>query len=163
MRAGDVDAVEAIAARVHPGLPERRAVFEDRLTLAPHHCFVLVRDGRPAGYLLAHPWLDAAPPALDTVLGALPDRPAALCLHDLALLPEARGGGAATALVRAVLVRAVLARADAHAGAAVLVAVGGSAPFWERLGFAAKVPVVNVQDTGLGTYGPDAVMMRRAL
>jgi ribosomal protein S18 acetylase RimI-like enzyme len=70
-------------------------------------------------------------PALDSLLGALPGDADAYYIHDLALLPGARGGGAASACVD---------RLAAHARASgfvrmALVAVGNSAGFWRRQGF----------------------------
>lgn len=83
------------------------------------------------GYALSHPWRIRAVPALNSLLGALPSGAGAYYIHDLALLPARRGGGAASSCV------ARLAKHARKAGLArmALVAVGRSAGFWRRHGF----------------------------
>ena len=151
----DIAAVSSIARRVHPEFPEPDAVFFDRLALAPHTCFLLEIQGVPSGYVLAHPYGRGSAPALGTVLGALPENPDALYIHDLALLTLARGTGAAHQIVDTL---AGLAR---PLGAMSLVAVNNSTPFWTRMGFAARTaPQLSAR---LSTYAPDAVYMVRDL
>jgi ribosomal protein S18 acetylase RimI-like enzyme len=144
----DLPAVIATAALVHPEHPEDDAVLAERLALAPEGCLVLERSGAVLGYALSHPWA-GPPPALNRLLGGVPARPQAWYVHDLAILPGARGGGEGAA--GAAL---LLARADGLGLPALLVAVSGSAPFWARLGFRA------VAAAG-ASYGADAVVMRR--
>lgn len=96
MAAADLAAAERIAARVHPDYPEDAAVFAERLSLFPEGCLVLVSpSGELGGYVIAHPWRLGQPPALNSLLGALPAAADTLYIHDIALLPERRGGGAA--------------------------------------------------------------------
>jgi ribosomal protein S18 acetylase RimI-like enzyme len=132
MTAGDLPDVAAVADRVHPAYPEDLAVAVERLALYPAGCRVLAEaSGALLGYVLSHPWHSAAPPALDSLLGALPSSTPSYYIHDLALLPAARGTGAADAVVRA------LASDAAAAGFRdmQLVAVNGSTGFWQRHGF----------------------------
>ncbi|MGE7472812.1 GNAT family N-acetyltransferase [Bosea sp. NPDC003192] len=131
MLAADLPAVMAVAAQVHPDYPEGEAVFTERLALHPAGCLVLAGAQGFGGYVLSHPWLLGQVPALDSLLGALPDDADAYYIHDLALLPSARGGGAASDCVN---------RLATHASASgfarmALVAVGNSAGFWRRQGF----------------------------
>ena len=73
MEAADLAAVERVAAHVHPDYPEDEAVFAERLSLCPEGCLVLARPlGDPCGYVVAHPWRLGQPPALNSLLGALP-------------------------------------------------------------------------------------------
>lgn len=128
----DLGAVEAIAAVVHPDFFEAPEVFAERQRLYPAGTHLLEIGGRPAGYMLSHPFRLNSLPALNALLGVLPDGADTYYLHDLALLPEARGTGAAGAIVRTLA---------AHAGAAgfasmSLVAVNGSLGFWRKQGFA---------------------------
>ena len=92
MRHSDLAMVEAIAGRVHPGLPEAAAVFAERLTLFPDGCFLLEDQtgGTSLGYAVTHPGLIGHAPPLNSLLGALPDRADCLYLHDVALLPATR-------------------------------------------------------------------------
>lgn len=151
MRADDLDGVVAVARVAFPDHPERRACFAERLALAPETCFVLTNKDHVAGYLIAYPWpLEAVPP-LDTLLGGLPEHRDAWYLHDLALLPEARGGGNA---------RAGLALLFARIGAPIgLVSVNDSAAFWQTQRFEPRESPV-LRDK-LASYGPSARYMVR--
>jgi ribosomal protein S18 acetylase RimI-like enzyme len=153
----DLPDVAAIAEAAHPLLPERLEVFAEKLSLFPAGCRKLIDDGRMAGYAIAHPWRYGDPPRLDTLLRALPARPDTLFIHDIALAPDARGRGAAAA---------VLADAAAIARAAglpslTLVAAYGTARLWRRFGFD------DVADPALAAklaaYGADAVYLLRRL
>jgi GNAT superfamily N-acetyltransferase len=158
MAADDLDAVCAVARTAFPNHHEDRAVFADRLALSPGGCFVLAAGDEAArGYLIAYPWrLDDAPP-LNTVVGRLPDAPDVLYLHDLALAPEARGGGYAARIVEQLARQAAQARWPAIA----LVAVNQAAPFWAGLGFAPRESPDMTRK--LASYGEDARYMVRAL
>ena len=142
MAAADLDAVEAIAAAVHPAYPERREIPAERLRLHPAGCLVLAGDGGIAGYVVSHPWRALDPPKLDTLLGAL---------------PAARGKGAASTVVE----RLVRVGREAGLPTLSLVAVNRSAPFWERHGFVAvRDPAL---EAALASYDDDARFMVRAL
>jgi GNAT superfamily N-acetyltransferase len=128
----DLPAVMRIAAVVHPNYPEDEAVFAERLALAPAGCLVLAgAAGELAGYIVSHPWPRGDIPALNALLGAIPASTRDWYLHDLALLPAARGGGRAAGGVS----RIVSAAAGQGCDAIALVAVNGSSGFWERQGF----------------------------
>lgn len=128
----DLPMVEAIAAEVHPAFPEDLAVFVERSRLYPEGARLLEVGGRPAGYVFSHPWRFRQLPALNSLLGRIPADADTYYLHDLALLPVARGSGAAGTLMN------YLVRHATRAGFPTLslVAVNGSVPFWSRHGFA---------------------------
>ena len=153
----DLPAVEAIAAQVHPDFPEDLAVFTERLRLAPDGSRFLELGGQPAGYMLAHPWRFGELPALNALLGEIPADADTFYLHDLALLPAARGTGAAAMVVGDML---RLARLRGYPSAS-LVAVNGSLPFWYKHGFRiAKRPELEGK---LASYEPSAKLMSRSL
>jgi ribosomal protein S18 acetylase RimI-like enzyme len=157
MSAADLPTVHAVAQQVHPGYFERPVVFAERLRLHADGCMVLADDGGVIGYVLSHPWKHGEPPSLDTLLGALPGQPDTYYLHDLALLPAARGTGAAAA---------VIAHLRAHArrcGQArlSLVAVNASVPFWQRQGF--EVVAIPGLDACLANYDAAACFMAASL
>lgn len=127
----DLPEVETIAARVHPAFPEDIAVFAERQRLYPEGTRLLELDGVSAGYVLSHPWRFKALPALNSLLDAIPAEADTYYLHDLALLPSARGTGAAAMIVGELLRHA---RAGGFATMS-LVAVNGSLPFWYKHGF----------------------------
>jgi len=149
MHADDLAAVSAISDAVHGRYTEPVAVYAERLALYPEGCRVLVRDGDVAGYLVSHPWHRDTPPALGAMLHALPADADSYYLHDLALLPKARGTGAGRAALDIVVAHA---RALGFAGI-TLMAVGGADRFWARHGFAYAGP----------GYDPDCQLMRRTL
>lgn len=158
MRPDDIDAVVEVARLSFPDHFEDRACFQNRLALYPRGCFVLAEGEGPAkGYLIAYPWrADAAPP-LNTVIEGLPADPALIYLHDLALHPDARGGGVTGAIVER------LAEQAAEDGwpAIALVAVNDAAAFWARHGFTPRDPPGMAAK--LASYGADARYMVRML
>jgi hypothetical protein len=157
MTATDLPAVSALAALIHPGYPEDAAVFAERLRLYAPGCRVLERNGALKAYVISHPWLGRMPPALNTLLSELPARPTTYYLHDLALLPEVRGSGAAVEVVTALAEQARTERLPSL----TLIAVNGSAGFWRRQGFEA-VPDGSLREK-LRSYGEDAQFMMRTL
>ena len=158
MGAADLAAVQAIADRVHVAHPERAEVFAERLRLYPAGCFVLDDGGaRALGYAISHPWQDGEVPALDTLIGALPQTPTAYYIHDIALLPAARRRGAARTMVARLMAQA---RNEGQSSIA-LVALDGTAPFWQRLGFRARTTAGLAGR--LRAYGGNAAYMTRAL
>ncbi|WP_188259408.1 GNAT family N-acetyltransferase [Azospirillum tabaci] len=131
MKPADLDRVMAIAEVVHPAYPEDRAVFAERLALYPEGCAMAEAGGIGIGYIVMHPGRLGVPPPLDSPLGALPEAPDCLYLHDVALLPEARGLGLGVA---------ALERMDALAARQgfrwlALTSTPGARTFWDAQGF----------------------------
>ena len=157
MLEGDLDGVVAVARLAFPNHLEDRACFAERLGLNPGGCFVLDGAEGVRGYLVAYPWRREAAPALNSLIGALPDDADVIYLHDLALHPEARGGGHTRPIVERL---AAQATADGWPDIA-LVAVNDAAAFWNRLGFqAVDSPAMAAK---LASYGADARYMVRRL
>ena len=127
----DLAAVSAIASKVHPGFFEADAVLAEKHTLYRNGCYILEVAEKPAGYVLSHPFTLGSLPALDTLLGALPDEPDTFYIHDLALLPVARGVKAAGKIIAALTKHAEAMGFPTMS----LVAVNGSGAFWEKQGF----------------------------
>lgn len=157
MTKADLDAVVSIADVVHPGFPERPDVLAEKRALYPGGALMAEVDGQVAGYALAHPWTLAAPPALDTFLGGVPEAPDCLYLHDAALLPLARGRG----LARALIDRLAAAAAREGLGQLALIAVNGSVPTWTALGFTPPQERGQALEAKLASYGAEAAFMVR--
>ena len=153
----DLVAIVAIAGKIHLAYPENTATIAERLRLYPAGCALFEREGTPLAYTLTHPWHYADPPALNATLGALPDSPTTYYIHDVALLPEARGTGAAAAIVQAIVDHAETTGSRNLS----LVAVNNSVPFWTRFGF--KVTDEPGLRAKLLTYDADARFMVRSL
>ena len=159
MKPGDLPAVFEISRVVHPNFPEGLAVFQERLSLFGAGCLLLHRpDQAPLGYCVSHPWICGNAPALDTPLGRMPGDADVLFIHDVALLPPARGGNHGGQVLRIIgdLCRFTgLSRIE-------LVSVGGSASFWIRHGFAPTEDPA-LQAKVRATYADQAVHMYRAV
>jgi ribosomal protein S18 acetylase RimI-like enzyme len=157
MRPDDLPAFAAIADRVNAAYPEDPEIFAERLRLWPSGCWVYESDGKLIAYVLSHPAQAFAPPPLNSLLGALPEPPTTYYIHDLALLPETRGQGAGSAIVRLLLDGA----RQSGCPDVSLVAVNDSAGFWGRHGFqTVSVPAL---DAKLRSYDEDARFMVRPL
>ncbi len=155
--AADLEAISAIAARIHPDLPERPEVFAEKMRLYPDGCCVLAAGNEIAGYGLAHPWMRQQIPPLDGFLDRLPDAADCLYVHDVAVLPDLRGG----------MARAYVAEIEELARSSgittlALVSVYGTRVLWERLGFKPAAPDAALRDK-LASYGASATYMLREL
>lgn len=159
MNEADLPAIMGIAAQAHPALPERIEIFREKLRLYPAGCLVLARaeasQAPIEGYLFSHPWYPDDIPALDTPLGGIPPLTNTYYLHDLALLPLARGNNHGAHVIRQV---------DHHArlrgyARQALVSVNSTELFWRRQGFE-WVNCPAAQDK-LAKYGPEARLMVR--
>jgi GNAT superfamily N-acetyltransferase len=156
MTEGDLDAVERIAGIAHPGFFERREVLAEKRRLYPAGAWLCEREDEARGYFITHPWHQDAIPPLDAMLVVIPESDT-YYFHDLALLPDARGTGAASRAVEIALSHA----AEAGYGSASLVAVNDSIAFWGRQGFAV-VEAPQLADK-LHAYEPAARLMQRTL
>jgi ribosomal protein S18 acetylase RimI-like enzyme len=153
----DLPAISAIAARIHPDLPERPDVFMEKMQLYPGGCCALVANDAIAGYGLAHPWTQHNIPPLDGFLERLPGDADCLYIHDVAVLPDFRGGVA----------RDYVAIIEQLAGASgiarlALVSVYATRPLWERLGFRPVTADTQLR-AKLASYGDSATYMLRDL
>jgi GNAT superfamily N-acetyltransferase len=155
--ASDLPAISAIAARIHPDLPESPEVFAEKMRLYPDGCRALVVNDAVSGYGLAHPWKQNEIPPLDGFLERLPDAADCLYVHDVAVLPDFRGG-VARAYVATI---EGLARTSGIAALA-LVSVYGTHVLWERLGFRPVTPEAALR-AKLTSYGASATYMLREL
>lgn len=155
--ASDLPAISAIAARIHPDLPESPEVLAEKMRLYPDGCRVLVVGDEIAGYGLSHPWKQHRIPPLDGLLERLPEDADCLYIHDVAVLAESRGG-----VLRAYIADIEqLARASGLATLA-LVSVYATQPLWQRLGFRPVTADADLR-AKLASYGEGATYMLRDL
>lgn len=146
MTQADLGSVERVGDAVHLDHPEDATIIAERLRLYPAGCLVLDGDKVVQGYAVAHSWLFGQPPSLNTQLGQLPLRADTFYIHDLAITPDVRGGGAGT---KAVDLLAHHARSASFTNIS-LVAVGSSPRFWRRSGF--QVTKQGATPPALATY-----------
>jgi len=154
MAEADIDAVERIAGLIHPSFHERPEVFVERLVLFPAGSLIAEAADGPVGYAVAHPWALGRPPALDSLLGAIPPDADCLYLHDVAILPAARGQKLTERLVE----RLHQLAAGLGLRRLALTSVNATAVMWARYGFSTVAPDA-VLAAKLATYGDDAVYM----
>lgn len=155
-RPADAPDIGRISLALISAFPERDEVFAERIRLCPEGCQVLAEGEEVLGYLVSHPWRRFAPPALDALVGALPGDADCWLIHDVAIEPRGRGGGAAAVGLDRV---AQLARARGFQVLA-LVAVGDAQPYWRRQGF--EVAAAPQLAAKLAAYGASAAYMERA-
>ncbi|WDR07165.1 GNAT family N-acetyltransferase [Devosia rhodophyticola] len=153
----DLDALCAIADIVHPDFFEQPTVLAERAALYPEGARLLELNGVASGYVLSHPWRFGQLPELNCLLGTIPADADTFYIHDLAVLPPARGSGAAPAIV-ADLVEHAKAKGFASMS---LTAVNGSIGFWQRQGFVQE-SLRRLADK-LESYEPEACYMVRGL
>ena len=157
--ASDMPAVMQVQAQCYTAIePESLQSMRAKREAAPQLCRGAWLGGALIGYLSAVPVRGLELPALDSRRCIVAADADTLYLHDLALLPAARGSGAGLALVRQV----TAAGARLGLGRALLVAIQGSVPYWRRHGFDVVAGTAQVQ-TKLISYGADARLMQRAL
>jgi ribosomal protein S18 acetylase RimI-like enzyme len=155
MSPADLPAALAVADIVHPRYPEDPAIFAERLALYPPGCLVLMQGEDRIGYIVSHPWTYGEPPALNSLLGALPLAPSTYYIHDIALLPQARGTGATKTVIARLVDRAEASGLPNLS----LIAVNDSVAFWQRHGFVeTSDPAL---DTKLRSYDESARFMLR--
>jgi GNAT superfamily N-acetyltransferase len=147
MTTNDIGRVEEISDEVHGAYTEPGDVYAERLQLHPSGCFVLEGDEGIIGYMTTHPWRRAALPGLGEMLGAIPPDADTYYLHDIALLPAARGSGSGRSAIKLVKAEAAAAGLDE----VTLIAVNGADRFWASQGFAYD---------GEGGYGEGTFRMR---
>lgn len=159
MREDDLDVVNHIAGIVHVDYPESPTIFAERLSLFAQGCWIAERieqgTTQSVGYAITHPGIIGQPPALDSLLHQLPEAPDCLYLHDVALLEAARQGGLGAALV-VQMKRTMSGRNLKHAA---LIAVNGSATYWQRRGFEPLEQIDASLQRKLAGYDSDARYM----
>jgi ribosomal protein S18 acetylase RimI-like enzyme len=155
--ARDLVEIHRIGNAIHADLPESPEVFEEKLRLFPQGCFVLTEHARIVGYSFCHPWRLRSIPPLNQLLIRLPAPPDAMLIHDVAVLPEARGRGSTAVLVG--LIETLAKRLGISDLA--LVSVYNTRAFWARFGFE-EIADSKLADK-LASYGATARYMVRGL
>ncbi|KAH6653259.1 hypothetical protein BKA67DRAFT_536945 [Truncatella angustata] len=154
----DITGVMRVADTIHAALPENEHVFAERIALFPEGCLGLVENGEICGYAISFPIRRREPPALNGILGEIAPDADQYYVHDVCVLPMARGRGFA-----ALGIGKLLAIAERYPSAC-LVSVYGTASFWGRYGF--LPPSNNVSEVLLKKvrgYGDEAVYLEREI
>ena len=150
----DLSEIDAIANRIHTGLPEKPKILAEKIRLFPPGALVLDSGDGIAGYGLSHPWKLHRVPALNTFLRALPAEANCIHIHDVAILPQWREQHAAASYIDIVSARA----SGLNIRSLALVSVYRTAPLWSRFGFR-PIAADDEMSTTLQTYGHPAQYM----
>ena len=161
MTAAHINEVVQIQAEAFtPDLRETPEVFANRIARFGEFFRVAYLNGRMVGYVVAFPWKFGDAPVNNQEFPEELPEPDCFFIHDIALLPDARGSGVARALLEDAYQTALKLGFDA----ASLVAVSQSGNYWDRVGF---VPNAHVTETKrayiLDIYGPGARLMARPI
>jgi ribosomal protein S18 acetylase RimI-like enzyme len=157
LREEDLQEIDRIADTVHTELPERPEVFMEKFHLYPQGCFALTQSNKVVGYGISHLWKLNDIPPLDAFLKTLPVPAACLYLHDVAIMPSARGHNCAAGLIELLKTVAIAE----GIGTMALVSVYGTDVLWGNLGFRETLdPRLSEK---LRTYGPTARYMIKQL
>jgi len=155
MQAEDLAAVLEIQLHCYDEAKvESRQSFLAKLNASPTTCFIGCVAEVPVAYLVAVPSEAGNPPPWNCTTFSVPRVANALYLHDLAVRPEARGSGAASALVEAYF----HGLRESKVQFACLVAVNESGPYWERYGFRSAA-LTQAGSARMATYGEGAQYM----
>jgi predicted N-acetyltransferase YhbS len=155
MLPSDMDSIMQIQALCYSGdIPESRHAISAKLQASPTTCFVAQDGSQIIAYLIAVPWLTQAPPNLNAPTCVLPAYPDCLYLHDLSVVPSARGSKIGSTLVARLF---DLCRLLSHSQMS-LVAVQNSAAYWRRFGFASQILNSLLRDK-LASYGEGSEFM----
>lgn len=133
---------------------EPHALYQRRLQTAGHCCLGVHAQGQLIGYLAAY-W--SRPGYITPLHGDFIDHrdPSVLYVHDMAILPAAKGQGLASMLLAFARRQAV----QRHIRHTALIAVQGSQVYWQRQGYRAEVVQQPQQQANLLSYGADAIYM----
>lgn len=154
MEKRDLPMIGQIASICHPLFPEADDVLSEKFRLSPGTCLTLSGEGKPVGYLLAHPYRLYNAPPLNRLLKTIPNDADTLYIHDLALLPDYRCGGWARKAVAIIKERG----AQMSFKTLSLIAVNGAMGFWQKQGFRVVEPSLALSEK-LKTYSNDATYM----
>jgi len=160
MQRSDLPAILSIQKMVYQScFHEDFVAFQSKYTVSGDTCFLAEYNGKAAGYVFSLPICGYDLPPLNVEIAALPTNPDRLYLHDMALLPEARGQGLAAGLLQEVI-RAARKR---HLEHIVLIAVQNSAAFWNSHGFESNPTATGKLQAKLVSYGPEALYMEQRI
>lgn len=137
---------------------ESPQVVAKRLMLYPQSCWLACYQDKIWGYLFSYPSRLGQVNPLGAEFGQY-EQANCLYLHDMAVSPDARGQGVATALLQQALSYA----STLGLPFAALVAVQNSAAFWQQQQFDIVDALSEAASMALTSYGADAIYLARPL
>ena len=137
---------------------ESKASFSAKLSAHSDLSFMALQGELAMGYLIAFPWRYGSIPDLNGLEYALPPNADGLYIHDIAVSRQARKLGVAERLLSTLWYTG----REKGCKQVFLVAVQGAASYWQRHGFEAVNPDLNLRRSLLA-YGDGATYMARSI
>ena len=150
----DIDDIDQIANTIHTELPERKEVFAEKCELFPYGCMKFVDiNGKICGYGISHPWQLYKVPPLDEFLVEIPLDADCIYMHDVAIMPDARGNMGAESYVW----RLKNVTRSQRINKIACVSVYGTTVLWAKCGFRVDMPDSMIEK--VRSYGDTAKYM----
>lgn len=135
---------------------ESKQSFRAKLKSNPEYCFIAEHEGKPKAYLVCLAVNDETFPSLNAPDIQRPEQATIFYLHDLAVLPTARG-----LTLGDILVRTALTKAQTQFKQSLLISIQGSIDFWARYGYKPIHPVPNALLKKVMSFGTEAILMKK--
>lgn len=124
-----------------------------KLESNPQTCFIAEHDNTVWGYIIGLAVDEHSFPILNAPSISMPENPTILYLHDLSVLPSARGTGVSELLIQHLLKQSV------NFEKTMLISVQNSLSFWQRYDFSPVDPSSWGLEQKVLSFGDDAVLM----
>ncbi len=134
---------------------ESEQSYRSKLASNPQTCFIAEHNDGVCGYIIGLAVDEHSFPILNAPSISTPDNPTILYLHDLSVVPNARGTGVSEALIQHLLKQSV------NFEHTMLIAVQGSLGFWQKYNFAPIDPKSWGLEQKVLSFGVDAVLMAK--
>ena len=132
---------------------ESEQSYRSKLESNPQTCFIAEHDDTVCSYIIGLAVDEHSFPILNAPSIITPDNPTILYLHDLSVLPRARGKGISEALIQRLL------KQSQDFEQTMLIAVQDSLSFWQRYDFSPVDPTPWGLEEKVLSFGDDAVLM----
>lgn len=148
--------VNLIANSIHIDYYENEGVFYERLYLYPNGCFVLMDNNHVQGYVISHPW-HLIPPELNSYLKSIPKSPKTYFIHDIAIVPDARGKKTIHQVMELIEKNIV----GTGINNLSLVSIKNTSEIWIKFGF--KIINDDIYKPYIGSYNDGAHFMMKSI
>lgn len=134
---------------------ESEQSYRSKLESNPQTCFIAEQDNMVCAYIIGLAVDEQSFPALNATSISTPIKPTILYLHDLSVVPNARGTGVSEVLIQHLLKQSI------NFEHTMLIAVQGSLGFWQKYNFAPIDPKSWGLEQKVLSFGVDAVLMAK--
>jgi len=141
-------------------LCEKHSVMLNRFETFGQYFYVAKNENAIIGYMLSFPWRSGHTPINNQNFPTILQAPDCFYIHDITLLPEARGTG----LARAMIEKACETGRSLGFKTISLVAVAQSGDYWDKINFQEHLDIpVEKKNAIIANYGEGSRLMLRPL